>query len=74
MSKSRDYNNPKRIFREKSGVVPPENARPDEKGGITSIRQSEIISIAPEGIDLSKLYLGRLPAGKEEHANGNPPD
>jgi hypothetical protein len=74
MSKNRDYNNPKRIFREKGGVEPPEKRRPDESGGVTSIRRSEIISIAPEGMDLSKVYLGRRPAGNEECAGGNPPD
>lgn len=73
MSKSRVYDNPKLIFRKKRGGEPPENARPAGIGGITSIRRSEIISIAPEEMDPSKVYLGRRPDRKEENPDGYPP-
>ncbi len=72
MHESRDLNNPKRIFEEKGDIELPKKVRPTGIGGITSIRRSEIISIAPDENDLSKVYLGIRPDHMEENPDGNP--
>jgi hypothetical protein len=73
MSKKKDLNNPKNVFKEKGGVELP---RKDDSTGInsiSSIRHSEITSIVPDEMNWSKIYDGKKPAPEKKRPADNSP-
>lgn len=57
--KPKDYNNPKRIFKEKGGVELPGKKSSFGSDGLTSIRCSEVTSIVPDDVNWNKIYAGK---------------
>ncbi len=61
MSDKNKLNNPQKTFKEQDALVIPGERKPVEveREELTSIRDSEIISIVPADIDWSKIYIGK---------------
>ena len=69
MRESKDYNNPKKIFKEKGGVQLPEKNDLAGEKNLTSIRQSEITSIVPDEINWSRIFTGKQPYPDKDEAD-----
>jgi hypothetical protein len=61
MRENKDYNNPKKIFKEKGGVELPKKSDSAGEKNLSSVRQSEITSIVPDEINWSRIYSGKRP-------------
>ncbi len=59
MEKKDEHNNPKRIFKEQDDLVIPGKKLPVGTDKVTSIRPSEITSVAPDDINWNNIYLGK---------------
>ncbi|MBI5117420.1 hypothetical protein HZA56_13165 [Candidatus Poribacteria bacterium] len=59
MERKGEHNNPKKIFREQDDLVIPSKKSLEGSDKVTSIRRSEITSIAPEDINWNNIYLGK---------------
>ena len=61
----KNLNNPKKIFREKGGIETSEKKFPAGMNDFSSVRRSEITSIAPDEINWGKIYTGKRPASRK---------
>ena len=59
MHEDRRQNNPKKVFEEQDDLVAPSRKLPAGADIITSVRQSDVISTAPDDIDWNKVYAGK---------------
>jgi len=72
MRKESDHNNPKRIFKEKGGIGIPGKNPAIGRDNLTSIRHSEITSIAPDDINWNKIYAGKQKGPKRGKPESDP--
>jgi hypothetical protein len=66
MRENKDYNNPKKIFKEKGGIELPEKGGSAGKNNLTSVRQPEITSIVRDEMNWSRIYSGKQPPPNKE--------
>ena len=59
MGTKHEHNNPQRIFKEQDDLVVSGRETPTDEGKLTSVRQSEITSIAPDDINWNNIYVGK---------------
>ena len=59
MAERKDYNSPKKIFREQDDLIVSREQKPIGPEKLVSIRQSEMISIAPDNINWNNIYSGK---------------
>jgi hypothetical protein len=55
----RERNNPQKIFKEQDDLVVSGKETQTEADKLSSIRYSEITSIAPDDIDWNNIYVGK---------------
>jgi len=65
MRENKDFSNPKGVFKEKGAVGMPEKKIPSGINEVASIRRSELTSMAPDDVNRSKIYIGKLPAPRK---------
>ena len=69
-------NNPMKIFSEKGGVEPPLKRKKQFPAGmndLSSLRQSDITSIAPDGLNRARIYSGRTPEPMADNSDKETP-
>jgi hypothetical protein len=55
-----EHDNPKKVFKEQDDLVVPTEKSPEEADDkMTSVRRSEVTSIAPDDINWNNVYLGK---------------
>ncbi len=67
----KNLNNPKRIFREKGDIQPPNKEFPPGMNDLSSVRRSEITSVIPDENNWAKIYTGKRPPAKKEASDEN---
>ena len=53
------HNNPRKTFKEQDDLVVPGKKSSDSEETLTSIRRSEITSIAPDDMNWNNIYAGK---------------
>ncbi len=69
MFERKEYNNPKKLFKEQDDLVAPSKEPPEEPGKLASVRRSELTSVAPDDINWGNIFCGKqhgLQSGKPE--------
>lgn len=60
MRMSNEHDNPKKLFKEQDDlVVSTEKSAEEADEKVTSVRRSEVTSIAPDDINWNNVYLGK---------------
>jgi hypothetical protein len=59
MERKDEHNNPQKIFKEQDDLVIPSKESPAGSDKVTSIRRSEITSVAPDDVNWNNMYLGK---------------
>jgi hypothetical protein len=59
MPERKEHNNPQRVFKEQDDLVVENRPLPYERDKLTSIRRSQLTSIAPDDVNWNNIYAGK---------------